>query len=159
MTDLHEVENFPKYLVSRDGSVFSCKSGAIKKLSPRKTKKGYLEVYLRKDDKRYCLRVHRLVALTFIKNPFLKKEVNHKNGVKTDNRVENLEWSTPLENTRHSIEVLKIDRWKNIRKIHVSQYDTVKRLIKEGLSKSAISRLFGTSPNSVRRVLREVGVV
>jgi hypothetical protein len=63
---------------------------------------GYLFDTLYKDAKRTIWRIHRLVALSFIPNPENKLHVNHKNGIKTDNRVGNLEWATPYENTLHA---------------------------------------------------------
>lgn len=65
-------------------------------------KTGYLKVNLLNKTKS----VHRLVAEAFIPNPEYKKDVNHKNGKKTDNCVENLEWATRSENIQHSFKVL-----------------------------------------------------
>ncbi|MED1908548.1 MULTISPECIES: NUMOD4 motif-containing HNH endonuclease [Cytobacillus] len=64
---------------------------------------GYKTVTLISNNKRIMYRVHRLVADAFIDNPLKLRVVNHKNGEKTDNRVENLEWVTHLENVNHSI--------------------------------------------------------
>lgn len=68
---------------------------------------GYVLAQLYRRGYRKDISVHRLVALTFISNPKNKPEVNHKNGIKNDNHVDNLEWCTASENVRHSFYVLK----------------------------------------------------
>lgn len=76
-------------------------SEQIKKI--RTNRGGYCEVLLYKNGICTCSRVHRLVANAFIPNIENKPEVNHINGIKTDNRAENLEWVTASENSRHAI--------------------------------------------------------
>lgn len=63
---------------------------------------GYYVVSLSKDDRGQWKRVHRIVAKAFIENPHKKSEVNHKNGNKLDNNVDNLEWVTHRENCKHA---------------------------------------------------------
>lgn len=103
------------YQASTEGRVRSLSrirmDGAYKPgkvLNKNRLRDGYEQVALCKDRKRDYEKVHRLVALTFIPNPDNKPQVNHKNGIKHDNRLENLEWVTPRENTMHAYNVLGI---------------------------------------------------
>ncbi len=74
-------------------------------LNPTKDKDGYLRTALTKDGKKYMKIIHRLVAETFIINFNDKPCVNHINGIKSDNRVDNLEWCTIRENNIHAIKL------------------------------------------------------
>ena len=82
-------------------------------LKQRYSKKGYKVVDLSINAKKFYRQVHRLVAITFIPNPDNKPQVNHINEIKDDNRVENLEWVTNLENQRHARKNGLVWRWDN----------------------------------------------
>lgn len=75
-----------------------------KLLSTRLNNWGYWEVRLSKDGITTTQFVHRLLALTYISNPLGKQFVNHVNGNKADNRLENLEWVTHSENIQHAFD-------------------------------------------------------
>lgn len=84
------------YSVSNKGDVFSHRRN--KKLSPKRSARGYLRVTLCKGSRNHkTFGIHRLVALAFIPNLYNKPTVNHINEVKSDNRVDNLEWATTAE--------------------------------------------------------------
>lgn len=73
-------------------------------LKPRITKNGYVQACLRHNGKEFYCYIHRLVAQAFISNPENKPEVNHKDGIKTNNHYRNLEWNTGKENMKHCFE-------------------------------------------------------
>lgn len=115
---------YPEYYqVSNMGRVKS-KWRRCKILKPEVMKKGYLRVDLAAKNKASSkVMVHRLVALAFIPNPENKPAVNHINGNKADNRVENLEWCTIKENTIHALNTGLID-WS--RHTGINRYNSYK---------------------------------
>jgi hypothetical protein len=92
------------YEISSIGRVRS-NSRKARILKPGSNKQGYRQVSLGKDWKFNTFRINRLVAIAFIPNPDNKPQVNHINGIKWDDRVENLEWVTAKENSIHAFKI------------------------------------------------------
>ena len=114
-----KIVGFENYEVSNLGRIKSlskkikCVNGfriSKEKMLKNNTSGSYNRVQMGKDSKH--LSIHRLVALTFIENPLNKPCVNHINGIKKDNRVENLEWVTYSENTKHAYNILNVPKEK-----------------------------------------------
>ena len=90
------------YFVTEAGEIFSGLSGALRSLKPLDNGLGYLRVRVKDNGKKKHKYIHRLVAETFLSNPHSYTEVNHRNGDKSDNRVENLEWCSRSQNLKHA---------------------------------------------------------
>lgn len=132
----------PNYAVSPSGSVYSLRRG--KELTPKRNWDGYLRVQLWSCGNCEFVSIHRLMAESFIPNPDGKPFVNHINGIKSDNRVENLEWCTQKENINHAWET-------GLSKTHLNRAGKpVKQLTKNG----ELLRIFP----SQMEVERELGI-
>lgn len=100
MNEAVVIPGFDPFMATNDGYIFNGETG--KKLTTQLDKQGYEKLTFRLHGQKKNMFVHRLVALTFIPNPDCKTQINHINGIKTDNSAANLEWCTPSENIKHA---------------------------------------------------------
>ena len=106
MEQWKDVPGYEGYQITMSGIV---RSNKLRKtiMKTRLNKDGYVCLELQKDKKRCYTTLHRLLALTFILNPENKEDVNHKDGNKQNNSLDNLEWCSKSENSIHRHQVLK----------------------------------------------------
>ena len=187
MIDIKGYENL--YAVTKNGDIWSypktnkytrhLKGNFLKKVLDN----GYLYVSLHKNGKQKKISVHKLVAQSYLLNPNNLPQVNHKNGIKTDNRAENLEWVTAKQNTQHAwdnglikvtekmrnIAKLKIQKWNlsEQAKVHHSKAGLINRklskeqilnimeLQKKGQSAYSVAKIFNVSKQTILKIYRK----
>ncbi len=152
-----EIKNFPNYFVNELGQV---KSGPKKTrkgfrlLKPMKESTNYTTVDLCKDGKIVRKLIHRIVAEAFLPNLENKPQVNHINGIKDDNRLENLEWVTRSENQLHSIRTgLRHTRGENNSQCKLKSEDVLK-ILNDTRVYSVIGNEFKVSISTVADIKR-----
>lgn len=96
------IPNYPNYSITKEGVVYNTVKN--KKIKPVKVNNGYYKVTLCNEGKRKDFNIHRLVGIVYLENPNKYPMINHKNGVKADNRLENLEWCSASQNIQHAFD-------------------------------------------------------
>ncbi len=122
-------------------------------------KRGYKQAQLSKNGKYYYLQVHRLVLFAFIGPPPTKShETNHKNGIKTDNRLSNLEWLTKSQNMLHAHHVLGIEVPKGeqhgMSKLTERDVLQIREMIKIGIPQVRIAEKFKVHNSNISDIKR-----
>jgi hypothetical protein len=150
--EFYEVSNFGRvrslYKIGRPAS------GGIRQ--PTTTKKGYLRLTLSIDGKLVGKFVHTLVLTSFIgPKPTPHHQCNHKNGIKTDASLSNLEWCTPQQNNDHAVKtglwIPKIGENHGRSKVSMRQVQQIRKL--EGkFTASTLSKRFGVTPTAINSI-------
>lgn len=144
------------FMISSDGVVVNKITGKTLNgyISKLRGLPGYRKVDLWVQKKRKCIPVHRILAIAFIPNPNNYSCVNHKDGNKLNNSLENLEWCSPGQNLQHAYDIglrksgeeLKLSKLKN------SDIPEIRQLLASGMTHRAIAKLYGVSSNVITKI-------
>lgn len=143
--------------VALRGNLMQLKKG--KALKPAKDKLGYLNCALSKFNKLKSFKVHRLVAIAFLPNPYNLPEVNHLDCNKLNNHVSNLEWCDRLHNMRHAFKnnlVPKLSRDKHGKSVvKTKDFDSIKEFRNSGVPVASIAKMYNCSVDVIYRVTKK----
>jgi hypothetical protein len=149
------VPGYPDLEVNIEGHVYCSRIGGI--LIPSLLGKGYRKIHARDPNKNNFvtkIAVHRIVALAFHCNSQNKSDVNHKDGVKSNNHAKNLEWSTRKENIQHALDtgLMGFGADANGASLNAGQVREIRRLAGE-MSYVALARMFGVHRKTIKAVV------
>lgn len=151
---MQTIKDFENYLISKDGDIYS--NYTYRKLKCSKDKNGYLKIRLVNKSGRKSMFLHRLLAIQFIPNPLNKPFINHIDGNKYNNKLNNLEWCTHKENMKHAWDNnLYKDYTESIKKANkatsIEVFDTLNKIKYKSMSE--MSRLLKIPLTTLRRLI------
>ncbi len=163
--EYRNIEGFPRYQAGSDGTIRSNyttgryarnKIGPWQILKPSLSNNGYLALVLYRDNKRFSRTCHRVILETFVGKAPPGMECRHLNGIRTDNRLENLTWGTRRENVTDRIHHGKRcgcpGESHPCSKLKNEDVIEIRKLRKEGLSQRKVARMFKISQSTVGRI-------
>jgi len=149
VSDKGDIKSIARKIIIGNGNCSFLPEKIMKQKSERN---GYRRIKLCNNGNFKTLLVHRIVASSFLKNPEIKKTVNHKNGIRHDNRIENLEWTTNSENQIHSFKNGRVHIVK--KRLSTEQIKEVIKFINNGLSQAKIAKMYSVSQPTISNYLK-----
>lgn len=152
------IPGYEGYQISTDGRhILLTASGRF--IAQQKTRKGYMRVKIRNADGSKAFMVHRLVCLTYLPNPDSYSQVNHKNGIKDDNRLENLEWCSGSMNQQHAydmgLKVQQVGEDHGRAKLTWASVATIRELYKSGEHTfNSLAAQFGVCKSNIEYIVK-----
>lgn len=152
VSNMGRVKSVKRLIRRNDGTIQKTRSHILRL---HQTGNGYYQVQLSKNNKSKYLLVHRLVAEAFLSNPENKKQVNHKDGNKKNNNVDNLEWMTCSENALHAFSnnLRKVNKTYKLTPEEMDYVKTHYMFRHSEYNSNALGKKFGVSGTTIMRVI------